>query len=531
MICRKSIVLVVFAFWGSFIANSQIFNENTYKLSKVLDWIDSYYVDSVNQDEIVEKAITYILKELDPHSTYISKEEVQRMNEPLEGEFEGIGISFNILYDTLYVISPISGGPSEKIGIRAGDRIIEIDGENIAGVGLTNSDVFSKLRGKKGTEVDVSILRRDNKKLLNYTITRDKIPIYSIDASYMIDDETGYIKINRFASTTLDEFEQATQKLKEQNVKNLILDLQGNGGGYLDMAVKLADEFLEEDKLIVYTDGINSSRREYKATEKGSFEKGKVVVLLDEGSASASEIVAGALQDWDRAVIIGRRSFGKGLVQRQLMLPDGSMLRLTIARYYTPTGRLIQKPYTDGYDAYVDDLAQRDLRGEFFSSANIDLPDSLKYYTLEKNRTVYGGGGIMPNIFVPIDTADYSDYYRDLIRTGLLYRFSLNYVDENRKSILSKYKTFDNFKESYLMDEKLYDDLYNFALKEGIKAEKDEIKKSENKITSLFKAYVVRDIWDTSDFYEVLNKDSQAFQKALFVIDNWDKTVAELDKK
>lgn len=530
MAYKKSIWILFVFLWGTFLVNAQIFNENTYKLSKVLDWIDSYYVDSVDQDELIEKTITYILKELDPHSTYISKEEVQRMNEPLEGEFEGIGISFNILYDTLYVISPISGGPSEKVGIQAGDRIIEIDGENVAGIGLTNSDVFSKLRGKKGTKVDVSIMRRDNKKLVDYTITRDKIPIFSVDASYMIDDETGYIKVNRFASTTLDEFQKATEKLKEQNVKNLILDLQGNGGGYLDMAVKLADEFLSEDKLIVYTDGINSSRREYKATEKGSFEKGKVVVLMDEGSASASEIVAGALQDWDRAVIIGRRSFGKGLVQRQLMLPDGAMLRLTIARYYTPTGRLIQKPYNEGYDAYVNDLSERNLHGEFFSQDSIQLPDSLKYYTLEKRRTVYGGGGIMPNIFVPIDTSDYSDYYRDLIRTGVLYRFSLNYVDKNRKNILSKYKTFENFNENFSMDEKQYESLFKFAQKEGINVDEEGIEISKEKISSLYKAYLVRDIWDSSNFFEVLNEESMAFQKAMFVINNWDKTLAELDK-
>lgn len=530
MINRRPFILFIFLFLGNLV-NAQIFNENTFKISKVLDWVDSYYVDSVNQDEIVEKTITYILKELDPHSTYISQEEVQRMNEPLEGEFEGIGISFNILYDTLYVVSPISGGPSEKVGLMSGDRIIKIDGENVAGIGLKNSDVFSKLRGKKGTQVDISILRREHKELMDFTITRDKIPIFSVDASYMIDNETGYIKVNRFSSTTLDEFEKATQKLKEQNVKNLILDLQGNGGGYLDMAVKLSDEFLEEDKLIVYTDGINSSRREYTSTDKGSFEKGKVVVLLDEGSASASEIVAGALQDWDRAVIIGRRSFGKGLVQRQLILPDGSMIRLTIARYYTPTGRLIQKPYDEGYDAYVHDLADRDLRGEYYSPDSINLPDSLKYYTLNKKRTVYGGGGIMPNIFIPVDTSDYSNYYRDLIRGGVLYRYALNYVDKNRKDILSEYKSFENFKDNFVMSDKQYKSLYKFALNEGIKTEESEIYTSKEKISFLFKAYLVRDIWDSSEFYEVLNEDSDAFQKALFVINNWDKSLAELDNK
>lgn len=511
--------------------NAQVFNENTYKFSKVIDWLDTYYVDSVNQDDLVEDAIVNLLHELDPHSAYISKEEVQRMNEPLEGNFEGIGISFNILKDTIYVVSPIAGGPSEKVGIQAGDRIVKINDKNVAGIGVTNSDVFEKLRGKKGTKVDVSIKRKGVNQLLDFTITRDKIPIYSIDASYKVNDNTGYIKLNRFASTTIDEFEEATKKLKKQNVKNLILDLSDNGGGYLDVAVKLADHFLTDSKLIVYTEGLHSPRREYKATAKGDFEEGNVVIIIDEGSASASEIVAGAVQDWDRGIIVGRRSFGKGLVQRPLMLPDGSVIRLTVARYYTPTGRLIQKPYDEGYDAYTMDIVERFNKGEFINSDSINFPDSLKYYTLKKKRTVYGGGGIMPHIFVPLDTAGYSEYYRDLIRKGVLYRFVLNYVDKNRNEILSDYKSFEKYNSSFQIDENLFGKLKNFATKEGIVFDEEGFDKSKDQIALLLKAYMARDLWDTSNYYQIINKEDQSFQTALQVLDDWDKYLAELDNR
>jgi carboxyl-terminal processing protease len=525
-------VLLLLGLFSVFqISRSQVFNENTYKFSKVIDWLDSYYVDSVNQDELVEDAIVTLLHELDPHSAYISKEEVQRMNEPLEGNFEGIGVSFNILKDTIYVVSPIAGGPSEKVGIQAGDRIVKIENKNVAGTGITNSDVFDKLRGKKGTKVDVSIKRKGVDQLLEFTITRDKIPIYSIDASYKVNDNTGYIKLNRFASTTLDEFEEAANKLKKQNVHNLILDLSGNGGGYLDVAVKLADQFLSDDKLIVYTEGLHSPRREYNATSKGDFEKGNVVIIIDEGSASASEIVAGAIQDWDRGVIVGRRSFGKGLVQRPLMLPDGSVIRLTVARYYTPTGRLIQKPYNEGYDAYAKDIVDRYKKGEFIHSDSINFPDSLKYFTLRKKRTVYGGGGIMPHIFVPLDTAGYSDYYRDLIRKGVLYQFVLNFVDNNRKSILSDYKSFKNYKNNFEIGDEIFDQLGKFAEKEGVKSMDKGLEKSKEQISLLLKAYMARDLWETTNFYQVINEEDPSVQTALKVLSNWDKYLAELDSQ
>lgn len=529
MMRKISVLLIILLQSVFFHASAQLFNENTYKFSKILDWLDSYYVDSVNQDEIVEEAIINLLKDLDPHSAYISSEEVKRMNEPLEGNFEGIGISFNILNDTLYVITPISGGPSEKVGIQAGDRIVEIDGKNVAGIGLSNTEVFEKLRGKKGTKVDVTVIRKNVNRQLNFTITRDKIPIFSIDAAYPVNERTGYIKINRFSSTTMDEFDDAARGLKDHGVENLILDLTSNGGGFLDVAVELADEFLPEDKLVVYTEGTHSKRKDYRATAEGKFEKGKVVVLIDEGSASASEIVAGALQDWDRALIIGRRSFGKGLVQRPLMLPDGSMVRLTIARYYTPTGRLIQKPYKEGFEAYSNEILDRYSHGEFVYADSIEMPDSLKYFTLNKKRIVYGGGGIMPNVFIPLDTTGYSDYYRDLIREGTLFRFVLNYIDENRSTLEKEYADFEEYKRKFTADEDILNDLIVFSKSEGIAFSEEQFERSKDEITMLLRAYIARDLWETSNYFEIINEYDPAVTKALKVINNWDNFLAELD--
>jgi carboxyl-terminal processing protease len=386
-----------------------MFNEQAFKFGKVLEWIDRYYVDSVNQPELVERAITELLKELDPHSSYLNKEEVAQLNEPLQGNFEGIGVSFNILNDTVYVIAPVLGGPSDKAGILRGDRIVKVDGNNIAGIGIKSDQVFSMLRGNKGSNVIVSILRREVPGLVDYEIIRDKIPIYSVEASYKVGDDIGYIKINRFSMTTTEEFKKALTDLRDEHVKDLIIDLTGNGGGYLEVAIKLADQFLDAGKLILYTEGVNSPKKEYFATRDGIFEKGNLVILIDEGSASASEILCGAIQDWDRGIIIGRRSYGKGLVQKPLLLPDQSMIRLTVAKYYTPTGRLIQKPYRMSRDDYEKDLLNRYNKGEFAHKDSIHLPDSLKYYTLKNTRTVYGGGGIMPDYFVSIDTGHYSD--------------------------------------------------------------------------------------------------------------------------
>jgi len=381
---------------------------------------------------MVETAIVSMLKELDPHSSYIPKSEVDRVNEPLEGSFEGVGIQFQLLEDTLLVVQTIAGCPAEKVGVLPGDRIIYIGDELIAGVKMQNSDITKRLRGPKGTEVTVKILRRGKPELLIFKIIRDKIPIYSVDAAYMIGKEIGYIKINNFGSTTVEEFQKAFTKLQKSGMQHLVLSLQGNGGGYLTAAYQLADEFLGRDKLIVYTQGLNQPKSIMESTAKGRFESGKLIVLVDEYSASASEIVSGALQDWDRAIIVGRRTFGKGLVQRQLPLVDGSMLRLTTARYYTPTGRCIQKPYKDGVDKYEKDIINRYNHGELLHADSIHFPDSLRYQTLQLKRTVYGGGGIMPDIFVPFDTTRYTNYHRQIVGRGVLSQVTAQFIDKNR---------------------------------------------------------------------------------------------------
>ena len=518
-----SLFVVFFLIFVKGEVKAQIFGSQSLKFSKTLDYINKYYVDSVDSEELVEKAIVAMLEDLDPHSNYLTSEEVKAMNEPLHGNFEGIGISFNIFKDTIIVISPISGGPSEKLGIMAGDRIIKVDGENVAGVGITNQGVFDRLRGEKGTKVNVSILRRGVDELLQFEITRDKIPIFSLDASYMVNKNTGYIKLNRFAATTTSEFEEALARLREKNMENLILDLTGNGGGYMEEAINLADHFLEKNKLIVYTEGLHSQKQEYDATSNGDFEEGKLVILVDEGSASASEIVAGAVQDWDRGFIVGRRTFGKGLVQKPLYLHDGSMLRLTVARYHTPTGRLIQKSYENGVEEYEKELIERFERGEYLSKKNIKFPDSLKYYTLKNKRVVYGGGGIMPDFFVPLDTSAYSDYYRELIRKGIIYRFVLDYLDKHREELNKEYENFDAFNKHFKVTDQIFEDLLVYAENEKVEKNQEEIERSGNQMRNLVKAYLARDMYDTSAFYQVFNESNSSLGKAIEVINNWNK--------
>ncbi|NSW44613.1 MAG: S41 family peptidase [Bacteroidales bacterium] len=488
------------------------------KIQRTFDIINLFYVDTVNNDKLAEAAIIEMLKTLDPHSTYISKDEVREMNEPLEGNFEGVGIQFNIFEDTILVVNPIPGGPSEKLGIRAGDRIIKIDGVNVAGVKIKNNEVFKKLRGKKGTQVTVSILRRGEKELLDFTITRDKIPIYSLDAAYMIDKEIGYIKLNRFAATTIEEFQKAIKDLKAKGMKDLILDLAGNGGGYLNAAVDLADEFLDDKKMIVYTQGLTSPRTDYKATEKGEWQTGRLVVIVDEGSASASEIVSGAIQDWDRGLIVGRRTFGKGLVQRPFNLNDGSMIRLTVARYYTPSGRLIQKPYEKGFDDYSKEIIKRYNNGELTNADSIHFPDSLKYQTILSKRTVYGGGGIMPDLFVPLDTNAYTKYYKQLMQKGVIYRFNLQYLDKEREKLKEKYKTFEDFKNNFQVDAAMIDSLASLAKKEKIDFTDDEKIKSEKDIKNMIKALLARDLWDNSQYFEIINPTRDEYIKAIEAI-------------
>lgn len=510
---------------------AQDFTEQAFKFGKVLEWIEKYYVDSVNQDDLVERAIAELLKDLDPHSSYLTREEVAQLNEPLQGNFEGIGVSFNILNDTVYIISPIAGGPSDKAGILSGDRLVKVNGNNVAGIGIRSDDVYAMLRGKKGSKVYLSVLRRGSIELIEYEILRDKIPIYSIDASYKVNDDIGYIKINRFSMTTLEEFATALSRLKDENVKDLIIDLTGNGGGYLEVAIKMADQFLDHGKMILYTEGINSPKKEYLSTREGIFEKGHLVILIDEGSASASEILSGAVQDWDRGIIVGRRSYGKGLVQKPLLLPDQSMIRLTVAKYYTPTGRLIQKPYNMSRDDYEKDLINRFNQGEFAHKDSIHLPDSLKYYTLKNTRIVYGGGGIMPDYFVSIDTSHYSSYYHQLLRKRTIDQFVLEYVDIRRKELLRQYPDMENFKNNYEVSAALIDQFISYTDKKGIPYNEADFNLSQEQIVTLLKAYIARDLWTTSEFYEITNELDPKFETAVTILKNWDKYEAMLLNK
>lgn len=490
------------------------------KFERLLSLIERQYVDTVNAEALVEAAIVGLLKELDPHSVYISKDEVKGINEPLQGNFEGIGVQFNILDDTIIVIHPIPGGPSEKLGIRSGDRIVTVDEENVAGKGITNNKVRSKLMGDKGTVVNVGIKRFGSKKILDFAITRDKIPIYSVDAAYMMDKKTGYIKLNRFSATTLKEFSKALSTLKDKGMKQLILDMVGNGGGYLNMAIELSDIFLGEGQLIVYTEGINNPKKTYNASTKGDFESGRLVVIINEGSASASEIVSGAIQDWDRGVLIGRRSFGKGLVQRQFPLNDGSATRLTIAHYYTPTGRSIQKPYNEGLESYRKDISDRFKNGELIHKDSIHFADSLKYKTLGKQRVVYGGGGIMPDIFVPIDTAVYTDYYRDLVRKGILNKFVLGKIDANRVALKTEFPDFDSFKLNFQADSTFLNELFDMAESEGIEDNQEEIERSMEHLRIQVKALLGRNLFEEGNYFEIVNEVDPLVRKAYEVIND-----------
>lgn len=513
------IVTLIFSSFSTVSAQESV-QDNQLKFGRLLRLVDGYYVDSVNVEKLTEDAIVHVLSELDPHSVYISKEEVEKMNEPLKGNFEGIGISFNIFKDTLLVTTTIAGGPSEKVGLRAGDRIVEVDNKNVAGIGLKNSDVFDLLRGDKGTQVDLKILRKSEKGLLDFTIIRDKIPINSLDASYMIDESTGFIKLNKFSATTTDEFIEAMNDLKRQNLKNLILDLRGNGGGYLKTAIEISDQFLKNNDLIVYTSGLNEPKRDYNATSDGEFEKGNLVVLVDENSASASEIVSGAIQDWDRGIIIGRRSFGKGLVQKPFYLTDGSMVRLTTAHYYTPSGRCIQKPYKEGVDEYKKDYQNRFTNGEMFSADSIVFSDSLKFKTLLNARNVFGGGGVMPDIFVPLDTSYHYGYVNRLRRNNIIYNYALDYIDKNRNSILAKYPQFKQFDKGFEVTDENINDVVAAGVKEEIEKNEESLNYTKKDIKTEIKALIARDLYSRNDFYKVYFKDDEAILKAMKVFEN-----------
>ncbi len=491
-------------------------NLNRYnKLNDVVNYIEQEYVDSVDKNSLAEDGIYGILENLDPHSQYITAEEFNDVNDQLIGNFEGIGIQFRIEKDTITVIHPIPGGPSEKVGLLAGDRIVFVDDSLVAGVGITDRDAMKNLKGKRGTKVKVGIFRRGLTALLDFTITRDVIPTFSVDVAYMPDETIGYIKVSRYSATTFEEFNEAVDELKKQGMEELILDLRGNEGGYLKSAIDMSDEFLEKDILIVYTEGKNQPRESFYATNKGKLEELDLVVLIDGGSASASEIVAGAIQDNDRGLIVGRRSFGKGLVQRQLDLLDGSALRLTIARYYTPTGRCIQRPYTkgNGFEDYYSESYQRYLNGELEEQDSIHFNDSLKFVT-PGGKVVYGGGGIMPDVFVPIEKDENLKYFNNLIQKGLIFRFAFDYTDKYRND-LQQYKDSESFNKQFKISDVIFNEFIEFAQTSGVKNDKDGIEFARERIKTMLKAYISRNLFDDDGFYPVYHTVDNVFIRAI----------------
>jgi carboxyl-terminal processing protease len=484
------------------------------KISSIIDYVQDQYVDTVNREKLIDKTIADMLQELDPHSAYMTAEERARMNEPLEGNFEGIGIEFNIVSDTIRVMNVIAGGPSETVGIHADDRIVLVDGKPFTGKKLSNSDVLNTLRGKGGSKVNLSIKRAGTKGLIVFRITRGTIPIYSIDAAYMLKKNIGYIKLSRFAATSYDEYMTAFNKLKEQGMNKMILDLRGNGGGYLNIAVKLADEFLPNGKMIVYTKGraVANGGKKFLATAKGGFEDKTLVILIDENSASASEIIAGAIQDNDRGILVGRRSFGKGLVQEERDLPDGSAFRLTIARYYTPSGRCIQRSYKKGAEEYYQEEYDRMKNGELLNADSIKFSDSLKFHT-PKGKVVYGGGGIMPDVFVPIDTSERSHYINALIFKGMVKDFVLEYADANRETL--KKQGFDHFKKDFIVSKGMLEDLTSYAGKKGLKANTLQLERHQDYLAYYVKATIARVIWGEEGFYVIYNTRDKTLERAI----------------
>lgn len=482
--------------------------------------ISNLYVDSVDENKLAEDAIRGMLSKLDPHSSYATPKEVKELNEPLNGNFEGIGVQFNMIEDTLLVIQPVTNGPSEKVGIIAGDRIVSVNDTAIAGVKMSKEEIMKRLRGPKGTKVHLGVVRQSIKDRLLFTVVRDKIPVKSVDATYMIRPGIGYIRIGSFGATTYSEFMESLASLKKQGMTNLILDLQENGGGYLKAAVDIANEFLQRGDLIVYTEGRKAPRTEYKADGDGSFLQGKVVVLVDSYTASAAEIVTGAIQDQDRGIVVGRRTFGKGLVQRPIDLPDGSMIRLTIAHYYTPSGRCIQKPYTKGDNKdYAMDVVNRLKSGELTNADSVHFADSLKYETLRQHRTVYGGGGIMPDEYIPLDTTVYTRFHRELAAKSIVIQQNLRFVDNHRKELMERWPSFDEFKQNYQIPKSLLDTIIAEGEKQNIKPKDEaELQKTLPYLSLQLKALIARDLWDMSEYFSVFNESSEMVKKALEVI-------------
>lgn len=513
---KQKYILFYLLLFGSIIpfthAQNSNYQLNATKMNQVLRSINDLYVDTVDFNKITENAIVEMLKELDPHSAYLSAKESKQASEPLQGSFDGIGVTFQLIKDTINVMEVLIGGPSEKVGLMPGDKIIKVDTLLATGKSINNAWVQSYLRGVKGSKVTIFVRRGRNPEPLEFTITRGKIPMNSINVYFMADDKTGYIRLERFAATSQTEFDSAVTKLKALGMKNLIFDLRGNGGGYLNVAFAIADEFIKNDQMIVYTDNFRKTGENFKATKFGNFEEGKLIILVDEGSASASEIVSGAIQDWDRGLIMGRRTFGKGLVQKPLILTDKSELRLTISHYYTPTGRCIQKPYDDGIDSYQRELTERYKHGEYLTPDSISFPDSLKYYTPNK-RVVYGGGGIMPDIFIPMDTTKYSSLFNELVRKGVFGAYTLDYMDSHRKELISKYPTISDFKNNFQISDEMYSQLMDYAKKEGVNDSVPFnftarigyfIKDEKKKLDSLYST--IEDLENCKEFDELLIK-------------------------
>ena len=519
------IVIAVVLVIGVFIGNMLIPQKNTLnttfslnkpgKVSSVIRLIQENYVDKIPIDSIEELAIPMILKYLDPHSAYFPPKINEKEHERLSGNFEGIGVQFNIQNDTVLIINTISGGPSEKVGVLAGDRIVTINDSLFAGTGITNDDVFNKLKGPKGTIVKIGVKRKGIKDLIEFEIVRDKIPIYSVDVSYMLTDDIGFIKISRFAGTTYQEFMEASVKLKSLGMEKLVLDLRDNGGGYLNAAVEIADEFLPAGKMIVYTEGAYRDKFEYKSTDNDFLIDVELLILINTWTASAGEIVSGAIQDNDRGLILGRRSFGKGLVQEEFTFNDNSGVRITIARYYTPVGRCIQKSYENGTDSYYQDIYYRAVESQSANADNTDFPDSLKYVT-EGGKVVYGGGGIMPDVFVPVDTTAFTEYYYQLTHKGLIYRYALSYADSHRKEL----QAFDDYKEinDYLEKENVLMQFIKFAIDKGVIGTKQDYTLSKHVIHTSLKAYTARNIIDNNGYFPILRDIDDDLKKAVEIL-------------
>lgn len=491
------------------------------KLLMVENIVNNLYVDNVDEEKIVENAVRGILENLDPHSSYSTKEETTSSQETMQGSFSGIGIQFNMQKDTLYVVQTIAGGPSEKVGILPGDRFIAVDDSIIAGRKLKNTDIMKRLRGPKGTKVNIKVKRGSNAELLEFRITRDDIPLNSIDAVYMADGKTGYIRLSRFAATSYKEFKDAITKLKKQGMQQLILDLTDNGGGYMQIAAQIANEMLNRGNLIVYTQGRKSPRQNLNADGSGTFRTQKVVVMINQFSASASEILSGAVQDWDRGVVVGRRSFGKGLVQREFLLPDSSSFRLTIARYYTPSGRNIQKPYIKGdREDYDKDIIDRYNHGELQSADSIHFADSLKHTTLRLHRTVYGGGGIMPDVFVPLDTTQYTDYHRRLVAKGIIPQFALRYVDKNRADLKAQYPDAQKFIKEFTVTDEMLNNLVDAGKAEKVDFDKSQFAKSKEMLRTFVKATIANDLFSTGAYFQIVNEQNDIYKEALSIIND-----------